>query len=103
MAKENHTYLIREKELPKRTKYFFDQFVHGANKQILHPLDWKRFYIFIQACHEGNTRLLQGELISLLIDNGFPEDNASSLSNIYFHGRKLLESKVILCYKYNPR
>ncbi|KKK87009.1 hypothetical protein LCGC14_2757560, partial [marine sediment metagenome] len=76
MAKENHAYLRREKELPERTKYFFGQFVHGANKQILHPSDWKSFYVFIQAAHEGGTKLLQGELISLLIDNGFPEGNA---------------------------
>ena len=87
-------------KLPKRTEYFFNQFVNGTNKQILHPLDWKRFYIFIQASHEGKTKLFQGELECLLIDNGFPEDNASSLSNIYYHGRKLLESKVILSYKY---
>ena len=90
-----------KKKLPKRTKYFFNQFVNGANKQILNPLDWKRFYIFIQASHEGNTKLLPGELECLLIDNGFPEDNASSLSDIYYHGRHLLESRVKLCYVYN--
>ena len=91
-----------KKKLPKRTKYFFDQFVNGANKQILHPLDWKRFYVFIQACHEGNTKLLPGELESLLLDNGFPEDNASSLANIYYHGRDLHKSRVTLSYIYRP-
>lgn len=93
--------MYTKKKLPERTKYFFDQFVNAANKQILHPLDWKRFYIFIQACHEGNTKLLWGELERLLIDNGFPEENASSLSNIYYHGRNLLESRVNLHYVYN--
>ena len=91
-----------KKELPKRTKYFFDQFVNAANKQILHPLDWKRFYIFIQASHEGNTKLLPGELECLLIDNGFPEDNASGLSNIYYHGRNLHKSRVNFNYVYKP-
>ena len=89
-----------EIELPKMTKYFFNQFVNNANKQLLHPLDWKRFYIFIQATHEGNTKLLPGELERLLIHNGFPEDNASSLSSIYYHGRRLLESRVKLSYVY---
>ena len=81
-------------KLPKRTKSYFEKFVNLANKQTLHPRDWERFHIFILACHEGNTKLPQGELKSLLIDNGFPEDNASSLSNIYNHGRDLLKLKL---------
>lgn len=81
-------------KLPKRTKSYFDKFVNSANKQILHPRDWERFHTFILACHAGNTKLPQGELKSLLIDNSFPEDNASSLSNIYNHGRDLLKLKL---------
>jgi hypothetical protein len=87
-------------KLPKRTKYFFNQFLNCTNKQILHPLDWRRFYIFIKACHEGKTKCLPGELEHLLVENGFPEDNASSLSNIYYHGRSLLELRVNLRYLY---
>ena len=87
------------KKLPKRTKYFFDQFVNEANKQMLHPLDWKRFYVFIQATHEGRTKLSQGELEDLLLANGFQPDMSECLSNIYQHGRGLLESRVILYCK----
>jgi len=90
------------KKLPKRTKYFFDQFVNAANKQMLHPLDWKRFYVFIQAAHEGHTKLLQGELEELLIANGFQIDMAERLSYVYHHGQGLLESRVSLNYKYKP-
>jgi hypothetical protein len=91
------------KKLPKRTKYFFEQFVNAANKQILHPLDWKRFYVFIQAAHEGRTNLLEGELEELLIANGFQSDMAECLSYVYHHGRGLLESRVILYYKYEHK
>ena len=82
-------------KLPKRTKVYFDQFVNLANKQSLSPLDWERFHVFIRVCHAGNTKLPQGELKNLLINNGFPEDNASSLSNIYNHGRDLLKIKIV--------
>jgi len=92
-----------KKQLPERTKYFFDQFVNAANKQILHPLDWKRFYVFIQSAHEGRTKLTPGELEQLLAKNGFPKDTASTLSNVYFHGRKLLESRVNFRYVYKTK
>ncbi len=91
------------KKLPKRTKYFFDQLINAANKQMLHPLDWKRFYVFIQAAHEGRTKLSQGELEDLLITNGFQPDTAEYLSDVYHHGRGLLESRVILYYKYEHK
>jgi hypothetical protein len=90
------------KKLPKRTKYFYDQFVNSANKQILHPLDWKRFYVFIQAAHEGRTNLLENDLEELLIANGFQPDMAKCLSYVYHHGRELLKSRLMLHYKYKP-
>ena len=80
-------------KLSKGTECYFDQFVNNANKQILHPKDWERFYIFIRASHAGNTKLPQGDLKCLLIDNGFPESNASKLSNLYSHGRDMLKIK----------
>ena len=82
-------------KLPKRTKDYFNQFVNLANKQNPSACDWERFHKFIRVCHAGNTKLPQGDLKSLLIDNGFPEDNASSLSNIYNHGRDILKIKGI--------
>ena len=90
------------KKLPKRTKYFFDQFVNAVNKQILTPNDWKCFYVFIQAAHEYRTNLLERELEELLIANGFQSDMAECLSYAYHHGRGLLESRVSLNYKYKP-
>jgi len=91
------------KKLPKRTKHFFDQFVAAANKQVLHPLDWQRFYIFIQAAHEGRTKLTEGELEEILVANGFSDDMAGRLSYVYFHGRRLWSSRVILHCLYRRR
>lgn len=91
------------KTLPKRTKYFFDQFVSAANKQILHPNDWKRFYHFIQASHEGRTILLSKDLEEIFLYNGFDEETAQSLSYVYFHGRKMLESRIMLYCYYKKR
>jgi hypothetical protein len=90
------------KKLPKRTAFFFDQFANNANKRILHPLDWKQFYWFIQAAYEGKTKLSTGELEELLASRGFQPVMSASLSNIYYHGRQLLKSRVSMVYKYNP-
>jgi hypothetical protein len=91
------------KQLPKRTKYFFDQFIQVADdKEALHPLEWKQFYVFIQAAHEGRTNLLEYELEELLISKGFQSEMAKRLSDVYQHGRRLLESRVSLNYKYKP-
>jgi hypothetical protein len=94
----NLTIRASMKKLPQRTKYFFYQFVNGANKQIIHPLDWIRFYRFIYAAHRGRTRLSEGELEKLLVEAGFPADNASQLANIYYHGRGPLKRKPYFNY-----
>jgi len=90
---------MKTKTLPKRTKDFFDRFINEANKQVLHPCDWERFYVFIQAAHEGRTKLSQGELENLLSANGFQPNMAERLSYVYYHGRRLLRSRVVLVYK----
>jgi hypothetical protein len=38
-------------------------------------------------------------LENLLIANGFQRDIAARLSYVYFHGRGLLKSRVMLVYK----
>ena len=91
------------KKLAKRTQYFFAHFINAADDKLaLHPLEWKRFYVFIQAAHEGHTKLLPYELKELLIANGFRPDMAERLSDVYHHGRALLESRVSLSHEYKP-
>lgn len=77
-------------ELPPQTLKMFLRFVNCANKTILHPLDMKRFYQFVRFCHTRRVKLDEQQLRSYLIRGGFPERNAENLSNIYYHGRKLL-------------
>lgn len=80
-------------KLPVHTKYFFDQFVNAANKRILHPFDWKRFYDFIYAAHRWRTKLSDVQLETLLEDAGFDLQEAKCLATIYYHGRRLLKRK----------
>lgn len=86
------------KRLPVCTKYFFDQFIHAANKQVLHPLDWKRFYDLIYVAHKWRTKLSEGQLMKLLEDAGFDSEMANELANVYEHGRSLLKRKPDLNY-----
>jgi hypothetical protein len=82
------------KKLPVVTKYYLDQFVAAAEKQMPHsPLDWRRFYDFTYIAHKGRTKLSDGELMKLLKDVGFDSNDAQELAIVYQHGRALLKRK----------
>jgi hypothetical protein len=86
------------RKLPKRTQYFFDTFVEAANKTVLHPLDWKRFYHFIYVAYAGRVRLSEDLLREMLRSRGFSQQDAEHLANIYHHGRRILKSRLRLNY-----
>lgn len=90
-----------KKKLSKRTEFFFNQFINNANKVVLHPLDWKRFYVFIQAAHEGRSKLNSFELKEMLLNKNFSESVVEDLSNAYSHCRDFLRSRVDLYFEYN--
>lgn len=77
-------------KLPPKANEIFHTFVCAANKNILHPLDWKRFYIFIRHSYSNKVKINSGELKRLLIENGFDTEDADYLSNIYYHGKEIL-------------
>ncbi|MCL5029219.1 MAG: hypothetical protein M1480_09395 [Bacteroidetes bacterium] len=79
-----------EKKLPRLANDLFKIFVHATNKNMLHPLDWKRFYIFIRHCYSKKVNLYPDELLRLLIANGFEKRKAEYLSDIFSHGIKIL-------------
>ena len=79
-----------EKKLPRLANELFMTFVRAANKNMLHPLDWKRFYIFIRHCYSKKVSLYPDELLRLLITNGFEKRKAEYLSDIFSHGLKIL-------------
>ena len=86
------------KTLPRRTNYFYQQFVNAANKNIPHWKDMERYYHFIWVAHLGRTKLNVAELEQMLLADGFPADVAESLSRVYYDGRELLKNRIIPAY-----
>lgn len=80
-----------EPSLPPGARAKFDCFVNSANKSILHPLDWQRFYFFIGHCHATRVHCNPSELRRLLVHAGFSEEYAEKLAEVYDHGRRLLK------------
>jgi hypothetical protein len=89
-------------KLPKRTKYFFDQFAAAANITALHSRDWERYYHFIHVAHLGGARIIRDDLIRLLLEKHFSPDDAEYLVDVYEHGRTLLRHRIIPRYVYRP-
>jgi hypothetical protein len=84
------TNIVKKRVLPPKTTKRFTSFILCANKEALHPFDWKRFYQFINHCHIYRVKLSESSLKRLLIERGFNTEKAEYLSDIYCHGRKLL-------------
>ena len=53
-----------------------------------------RFYRFVIGAHRGGTKLTEGYVKELLIEDGFEETTADHLANIYDHGREVLKSNI---------
>ncbi|RPJ87502.1 MAG: hypothetical protein EHM18_00795 [Acidobacteria bacterium] len=82
--------------IPPRTRYFYWAFACDATKTFsYHPLDMERFYRFIWAAHEGHSKLCESDVETHLISDGFSEEDAEHLANIYYHGRRLLKCKGV--------
>lgn len=77
-------------QLPPRANERFKEFVALANKQILHPLDWKRFYYFIYACSSRSIKTTQEDVKELLLSSGFSDKYSEELANVFWHGVSLL-------------
>ena len=74
---------------PKLVKYF-EFFVNTSNKSGLHPNDWGKFYGFIANSHSLRSRLTESDVKRLLVQEGFREEYASHLADVYGHGRELI-------------
>jgi hypothetical protein len=73
-----------EPKLPPKCAKLFQRFTVLANKSVLHPLDWKRFYSFVRNCRIRSP-LYEDEMTYLLIREGFGEEYAQHISGIYVH------------------
>lgn len=73
-------------ELAKLLRTFSD----SGNKTGLHPLDEKRFFDFIIKAHQEKSLLHESVLGELLVESGWPDDQALELSCNYRFGKDLL-------------
>jgi hypothetical protein len=63
------------------------QFAVLCNKDSLHPLDWRRFYLFVVHAHQRRVGWDELEIRAKLKALGFDEKHAVDLSNAYWHIR----------------
>ena len=75
---------------PKLIPYF-EHFVHTANKTGLHPLDWGRYYNFIANAHRLQSKLTERDVKRLLVNEGFDDERAFILADLYRHGRDIIK------------
>ena len=82
----------RSRNLPRKTGYFYRQFASGSTKHFTyHWADMNRFYTFIIAAHRGGTQLTGEDVEELLVEDGFEQETAEHLGDIYRHGREILK------------
>jgi|GEM_PF-3180697 len=77
--------------IPEKTKELLTRFANLANKKMIHPFDWKRFYAFVFHCHKQSAKVSQCMVSSFLKDSGFTNEKANFLSDLYYHFREFLE------------
>lgn len=73
-----------EPKLPPQSTKLFKRFTALANKSGLHPLDWRRFYEFVRDSRM-RTQLPDEDIARLLIKEGFSEQYARHIAEIYGH------------------
>lgn len=75
-------------QLSPKAQEVFNQFAHGANKRVLHTLDWERFYQFIRVCHATRNDLYDSDVAFFLRKAGFASDYAARIAEIFIHCRE---------------
>ena len=70
------------------TRERLQQFAGAANKDILHPLDWQRFFDFVIHVHRTvRPPVPEGEVKdALVVASRFPARNIDSLVSVYRRG-----------------
>ena len=69
----------------------FKHFADIANKTGLHPKDWGRYYNFIATAHSLRSKLTETDVKRLLVNEGFDDERASRLADVYGHGRDIIK------------
>ena len=66
-------------------------FISQANVDLLHPLDWERFYDFLLSAFKQWEALDHSLARRLLIEGGFPEEKAIELVELCERAKDLLD------------
>ena len=90
----------RPPKLSPKVQPLFDAFTNLANKSTLHPFDWNRFYAFLCAAHRFRSRLSGSDVKELLLAQGFQEDYASDIAEVYEHGRAIISKSKGALFAY---
>ena len=73
-----------EPKLPPESTKLFKEFTHLANKSVMHPRDWDRFYYFVRK-NRMKRSISTEEMNYLLVKDGFSQEYANRISLIYSH------------------
>ena len=78
--------------LPPVAAELWQRFADTANSDMLHPLDWDRFYRFVGWTHRRCQRIDEGDVRALLDARGLPRDYgaAADLPDIFTRCRGAL-------------
>ncbi|MCO6414101.1 MAG: hypothetical protein J5I92_15285 [Thiogranum sp.] len=74
-------------KLPPQSAKLFRRFAALSNKSGLHWLDWRRFYEFVRDSRM-RRRLADEDMVRLLVKEGFSEQHARHIAEIYGHLRE---------------
>lgn len=80
-----------EPKIPPLGLRYFDRFSQLANKKMLHPLDWERFYEFVR---NARANLSEEDMKYLLVKEGFASAKAEHIANIYRHLREFKKKRT---------
>lgn len=83
-------------QISRKTRIVFDDFISQANKNMLHPDDWERFYLFIRIAHRYRIKINADQMEYILHTEGFEGTQAAKLALIYDHGRGILKTDPTL-------
>ena len=75
---------ILEPKPPPQSEKLFKRFAVLANKSVLHPLDWGRFYEFVRNSRMRSP-LYEEDMARLLMKEGFSAQYAKHIAGVYFH------------------
>ena len=87
---------VKIEKLPKQAREKFESFlvnpeIWGQEVASLHPLDWQKFYLFIDHCYRHRVKISTSEMKELLLEKGFSDQLSEHTADIFSHGVELLK------------